>query len=120
MVGQKTRDLGNSKGQSTLNARGQGRLRCIVRSHRTHRLSQTTSQLNDGASRTVSKSPVQRSLHSMSFRIRHPTRERVPLLNTRLHVFPGQGGTETGVKRTGNERHRGMSLDFDYSTPTGG
>ncbi|PRD31910.1 UNVERIFIED_CONTAM: tc1a [Trichonephila clavipes] len=43
-----------------------------------------TTQLNDGASRTVSKRTVQRSLDSIGFGSRRPT--RVPLLNARHRV----------------------------------
>ncbi|GFV14184.1 HTH_Tnp_Tc3_2 domain-containing protein [Trichonephila clavipes] len=43
------------------------------------KLAQITTQFNDGASRTVSKRTVQRSLHRVSFGSRPPT--RVPLLN---------------------------------------
>ncbi|GFU42011.1 hypothetical protein TNCV_4676981 [Trichonephila clavipes] len=47
-------------------------------------LAQFTTQLNDGASRTVSKRTVQRSLDSIGFGSRRPT--RVPLLNARHRV----------------------------------
>ncbi|GFX58908.1 HTH_Tnp_Tc3_2 domain-containing protein [Trichonephila clavipes] len=79
--GQKTSDRANCKGQLALTERGEGRLRRIVRSQRSQTLAQITTQLNDGANRTVSKRTVKRSLHRICFRSRRPT--RVPLLNAR-------------------------------------
>lgn len=78
--GKKTSDRANCKGQLALTVRGERRLRRIVRSQRSQTLAQITTQLNDGASRTVSKRTVQRSLHRMGFGSRRPT--RVPLLYT--------------------------------------
>ncbi|GFW63731.1 HTH_Tnp_Tc3_2 domain-containing protein [Trichonephila clavipes] len=76
-----------------LMAPAERRLRRIVRRQRSQTLAQITTQLNDGASSTVSKRTVQRSLHGMGFGSRRPT--RVPLLNARHR--PGQESTETGV-----------------------
>ncbi|GBL91865.1 hypothetical protein AVEN_172782-1 [Araneus ventricosus] len=81
MVGGKTSDRVNCKGQLALKERGVRRLSRIVRSQRNQTLAQITTQLNQGASRTVSKRTVQRSLHLMDFGSRKPT--RVPLLNAR-------------------------------------
>ncbi|GFU29330.1 HTH_Tnp_Tc3_2 domain-containing protein [Trichonephila clavipes] len=74
MVDKKPSDRANYKGQLALTARDERRLRRIVRT-----LAQITTHFNDGASRTVSKWTVQRSLHRMGFGSRRPT--RVPLLN---------------------------------------
>ncbi|GFX99619.1 hypothetical protein TNCV_5026721 [Trichonephila clavipes] len=53
--GQKTSDRANCKGQLVLTVRGERRLRRIVRSQQSTTVAQITTQLNDGASRTVSK-----------------------------------------------------------------
>ncbi|GFU41291.1 HTH_Tnp_Tc3_2 domain-containing protein [Trichonephila clavipes] len=79
--GQKTSDQANCKGQLALAVRGERRLGRIVHSQRSQTLAQITNQLNDGASCTISKWTVQRSLHRMSFGSRRPT--GVPLLNAR-------------------------------------
>ncbi|GFV63353.1 HTH_Tnp_Tc3_2 domain-containing protein [Trichonephila clavipes] len=76
--GQKTSDWANCKGQLALTVRDVRRPRHIVRSQT---LAHITTQLNDGANRTVSKRTMQRSLHGMGFGSRRPT--RVPLLNAR-------------------------------------
>ncbi|GFX01031.1 HTH_Tnp_Tc3_2 domain-containing protein [Trichonephila clavipes] len=55
------------------------RLRHFIRSQRSQTLAQITNQLNDGASRTVSKRTVQRSLLVMGLVSLLPT--RIPLLN---------------------------------------
>jgi len=81
VAGKKTSERANCRGQSALTVRGERRLRRIVRSQRSQTLAQITTQLNDGASRTVSQRTVQRSLHRMGFGSRRPT--RVPLLNAR-------------------------------------
>ncbi|GFU52495.1 HTH_Tnp_Tc3_2 domain-containing protein, partial [Trichonephila clavipes] len=60
--------------QLALTVRGERRFRRFVRSQRSQTLSQITTQLNDGASRTVSKRSVQRSLHRMGFGSLRPTR----------------------------------------------
>ncbi|GFV91664.1 HTH_Tnp_Tc3_2 domain-containing protein [Trichonephila clavipes] len=78
---QKASDRENCKEQLALTARGEKRLWRIVRSQRSQTLAQITTHLNDGASRTISKRTVQRSLHHMGFTRRRPT--RVPLLNAR-------------------------------------
>ncbi|GFU64688.1 HTH_Tnp_Tc3_2 domain-containing protein [Trichonephila clavipes] len=70
-----------AKEQLALTVRGERRLRRIVRSQRNQTLAQITTQLNDGASRTVSKWTAQSSLHRMGFESRRP--KRVPLLNAR-------------------------------------
>ncbi|GFU65731.1 HTH_Tnp_Tc3_2 domain-containing protein [Trichonephila clavipes] len=75
--GQKISDKVNCKRQLALTVRGERRLRRIVRSQR----NQTLAQLYDGASRTVSKRTVQRSLHRMGFRSCRSMRP--PLLNAR-------------------------------------
>ncbi|GBM40748.1 hypothetical protein AVEN_162204-1 [Araneus ventricosus] len=71
----------NCKGQLALNESGGRRPSRIVRSQRSQTLVQITTQLNQGASRTVSKRTVQRSLHRMGFGSHRTT--RVPLLNAR-------------------------------------
>ncbi|GFU58178.1 HTH_Tnp_Tc3_2 domain-containing protein [Trichonephila clavipes] len=53
----------------------------IVRHQRSQTLAQITTQLNDGASCTVSKLTAQSSLHRMGFGSRRPT--RIPLLSAR-------------------------------------
>ncbi|GBM30372.1 hypothetical protein AVEN_21486-1 [Araneus ventricosus] len=65
-----------------MNERGVRRLSRIVRSQRSQTLAQITKQLNQGASRTISKRTVQRSFHRMGFGNRRPT--GVPLLKV-LH-----------------------------------
>ncbi|GFY27649.1 HTH_Tnp_Tc3_2 domain-containing protein [Trichonephila clavipes] len=65
--GQKTRDWANYKGILALTVRGERRIRRIVRSQRRQTLAQITTQLNDGANRTISKWNVQRSFHRMGF-----------------------------------------------------
>ncbi|GBM79322.1 hypothetical protein AVEN_104863-1 [Araneus ventricosus] len=72
--GGKTRDRANCKGQLALNKCGVRRLSRIVHSQRSQTLAQITTQPNQGASRTVSKRTVQRSLHHMVFGSRRPTR----------------------------------------------
>ncbi|GFX56420.1 HTH_Tnp_Tc3_2 domain-containing protein [Trichonephila clavipes] len=79
--GQKASDRANCKGQLALTVYGGRRPRRIIVSQRSKTLAQITTQLNDGASRIVSKRTVQRSLHRMDFRNHRPT--RVPLLNAR-------------------------------------
>ncbi|GBM83163.1 hypothetical protein AVEN_43663-1 [Araneus ventricosus] len=77
--GKKSSDRPNYKGQLALNERGVRRFSHIVRNLRSQTLAQINTQLNQGASRTVSKRTVQRSLHRMGFGSRWP--KRVPLLN---------------------------------------
>ncbi|GFV60163.1 HTH_Tnp_Tc3_2 domain-containing protein [Trichonephila clavipes] len=79
--GQKSSKRVNFKGKLALTVRGERRLRRIVRSQRSQTLSQITTQLNDGVSRTVSKRIVQRLLHRMGFGSRRHT--RISLLNAR-------------------------------------
>ncbi|GFU96424.1 HTH_Tnp_Tc3_2 domain-containing protein [Trichonephila clavipes] len=88
MVNKKTSDRANCKGQLALRARGVRRLQCVVRSQRSQTLVQISTQLNAGASRTISKLTVQCSLHRMGFGSRRPTRE--PLFATELHVLSGE------------------------------
>ncbi|GFW79478.1 HTH_Tnp_Tc3_2 domain-containing protein [Trichonephila clavipes] len=78
--GQKTSDRANCKGQLALTVCGERQLRRIVRSQRSQKLAEITTQLYDGASHTLSKKTVQRSLHRMGS-VRRPT--RVPLVNAR-------------------------------------
>ncbi|GFS81084.1 uncharacterized protein TNCV_1223611 [Trichonephila clavipes] len=59
--------------------RGERQFRRIVCSQRSQTFAQITTQLDDSASRTISKRTVQRSLHRMGFGSRRPT--IVPLLN---------------------------------------
>ncbi|GFW06005.1 HTH_Tnp_Tc3_2 domain-containing protein [Trichonephila clavipes] len=59
--GQKTTCRANCKGQLTLIMRGERRLSRIVRSQRNQTVAQITTQLNDGASRTVRKRNVHRN-----------------------------------------------------------
>ncbi|GFV41256.1 HTH_Tnp_Tc3_2 domain-containing protein [Trichonephila clavipes] len=95
--GQKTSYRTNCRGTLTLKVRSERRLIRIVRSQRSQILAQITTQLNDGASRTVSKWIVQLSRHCVGFGNPRPT--RVPLLNARhrAHVLPAQENTDTGV-----------------------
>ncbi|GFV81713.1 HTH_Tnp_Tc3_2 domain-containing protein [Trichonephila clavipes] len=79
--GQKTSDQTNCKGQLALAVRGERLFKRAVRSQRSQTLAQITFQLNDGASRTVSKRTVQPSLHRRGFDSRQPT--RIPMLNAR-------------------------------------
>ncbi|GFV37886.1 HTH_Tnp_Tc3_2 domain-containing protein [Trichonephila clavipes] len=58
--------------------RGERWLWCIVLSQRSQTLAQITTQLYDGASRTISKRIVQLSLHRTGFESRRPM--RAPLL----------------------------------------
>ncbi|GBM03927.1 hypothetical protein AVEN_185420-1 [Araneus ventricosus] len=97
MVGKKPSDRVNCKGQLDLNERGARRLSPIVRSQRSQTLAQITTQLNQGASLTVFKRTVQRSLHRMGFESHRPT--RVPLLNARHRAafLSGQENTENGL-----------------------
>ncbi|GFV13614.1 HTH_Tnp_Tc3_2 domain-containing protein [Trichonephila clavipes] len=81
MVDKKNSDRENCKGLLALTVRGERRLRRIMRSQRSQTLAQITTQLSDGASRTVSKWTVQRSLQRMGFGSRQPT--RIPLFNAR-------------------------------------
>ncbi|GFV88212.1 HTH_Tnp_Tc3_2 domain-containing protein [Trichonephila clavipes] len=60
--GQKTSDRDNSKEQLALRVRVERRLKRIVRSQRSQILAQIPTQFNDGASCTVSKRTVERSL----------------------------------------------------------
>ncbi|GFU08685.1 uncharacterized protein TNCV_5124231 [Trichonephila clavipes] len=52
---EKTSDRANCKGQLALTVCGERRIRPIVSSQQSQILTQITTQLNDGASRTVSK-----------------------------------------------------------------
>ncbi|GFY21309.1 HTH_Tnp_Tc3_2 domain-containing protein [Trichonephila clavipes] len=64
--------------------RGERRLRRIILCQRSQTLAQITPQLNDGASRTVSKWTVQHLHHRMGFGSRRPT--RVPLFKARYRA----------------------------------
>ncbi|GFW75244.1 HTH_Tnp_Tc3_2 domain-containing protein [Trichonephila clavipes] len=77
--GQNISDRQAAKEQLALTVRGERRLRRIVRRQRRKILAQITIQLNDGATRRVSKRTVQSSFHRMDFRSHRYT--RVPLLN---------------------------------------
>ncbi|GBN76362.1 hypothetical protein AVEN_150575-1 [Araneus ventricosus] len=81
MVGKKLAIGQTAKGQLASNERGVRRLSLIVHIQRRQTLAQINTQLNQGASRTVSKRTVQRSLHCMGFGSLRPT--GVPLLNAR-------------------------------------
>ncbi|GFS79110.1 HTH_Tnp_Tc3_2 domain-containing protein [Trichonephila clavipes] len=96
--GQKTSEWANCKGQIALIVHGERQIRRIVRSQRRQRLAQITTQLKEGASHTVSKRIVQRSLPRMGFESCRPT--RVPLLNARHRAANLCGGRE----------HRGWSV----------
>ncbi|GFX15020.1 HTH_Tnp_Tc3_2 domain-containing protein [Trichonephila clavipes] len=72
--GQKISDRANCKETLALTVRGERRLKRIVRSQQSQTLDQITSQLNDGASRTVSKRTAQFSLHCTGFGSRRPIR----------------------------------------------
>ncbi|GFV80677.1 uncharacterized protein TNCV_4618391 [Trichonephila clavipes] len=79
------------KGQLALRGCGERPLRRIVRSQRSQTLAQITTQLIDGASHTVSKRTVQRSLHRMGFG------SHCSMLAIGLHVLLGLESTEIGV-----------------------
>ncbi|GFS90997.1 HTH_Tnp_Tc3_2 domain-containing protein [Trichonephila clavipes] len=81
MVDKKNSNHANYKERLVLKVHGQRRLKRIVRSQRSKTVVQSIIQLNDGASRIVSKRTVQRSLHRKGFGSRLPM--RVPLLNAR-------------------------------------
>ncbi|GFV63969.1 HTH_Tnp_Tc3_2 domain-containing protein [Trichonephila clavipes] len=81
---EKTSDRINYKGQLDLTVCDETRLRRIERSQRSQTLAHIITQLNDSASRTVSKRTVQHSLPRMGFGSHQPT--RVPLLNARHWV----------------------------------
>ncbi|GFU50338.1 HTH_Tnp_Tc3_2 domain-containing protein [Trichonephila clavipes] len=81
MVDKKTSDRADCKEQLVLTVQGEKWFWRIVRSQRSQTLAQITTQLNDGARRTVSKWTVPLSLHRMGFGTRRPT--RVPLINVR-------------------------------------
>ncbi|GFT53268.1 HTH_Tnp_Tc3_2 domain-containing protein [Trichonephila clavipes] len=76
--GQKTSDQVNCKGQLALTVCGERRSWRILCSQRSQTLAQITLQLNEGASRTVSKRTVQSSLHRMGFGNSRPTRALFP------------------------------------------
>ncbi|GFU89965.1 HTH_Tnp_Tc3_2 domain-containing protein [Trichonephila clavipes] len=99
MVDKKTRDWANCKGKLalTVSCSGERQFRSIVRSQQSQTSAQITIQLNDDASRIVSKRTVQHLLHRMCFANRRTT--RVPLLDAwiGLHVLRGQEKKETGV-----------------------
>ncbi|GFV53502.1 HTH_Tnp_Tc3_2 domain-containing protein [Trichonephila clavipes] len=80
--GQKNSDRANCKGQLALKESDESRLRRVVRSQKNQTLALITTQLNDGASRKVSKLTLQCLLHRMGLVSRRPT--RVPLVNDRL------------------------------------
>ncbi|GFV76152.1 HTH_Tnp_Tc3_2 domain-containing protein [Trichonephila clavipes] len=65
--------LRNCKKQLALTVWGERRLRRIVGSRRSQTLAQITTQLNEGASKTVKKRIVQRSLYLMGIGSRRPT-----------------------------------------------
>ncbi|GFT69662.1 HTH_Tnp_Tc3_2 domain-containing protein [Trichonephila clavipes] len=79
--GQETSDRANCKAQWALTVRCERRLRRIMRRQRSQTLAQITTQLNDGANRTVSKRTMQRFLHRLGLGSRQST--TVPLLNAR-------------------------------------
>ncbi|GFU77128.1 HTH_Tnp_Tc3_2 domain-containing protein [Trichonephila clavipes] len=93
--GQKTSDRANSKRQLALTLRYEIRLKRIVRSQRSQILAQSSTQFNEGPSRTVSKWNVQRSLHRMGFGSSRP--KRVPLLNACHRAARLAWARETGV-----------------------
>ncbi|GFW01891.1 HTH_Tnp_Tc3_2 domain-containing protein [Trichonephila clavipes] len=118
--GQKTSDRASSKRQLILTERDERRLRCIVRSQRSKTLAQITTQLNDGANRTVSKPTVQRSLHRMCFGSRLPT--RVALLNARHRAERLAWAREHRDWSVENWKQEAWSDESrsDYLTPTRG
>ncbi|GFX51509.1 HTH_Tnp_Tc3_2 domain-containing protein [Trichonephila clavipes] len=71
----------NCKGQLALTVHGERRFRHIICSQQSQTLAVIITQLNDSASRTVSKRTVQCSLHRMGFVSRRPT--LVALFNAR-------------------------------------
>ncbi|GBO09663.1 hypothetical protein AVEN_79677-1 [Araneus ventricosus] len=94
MAGKNTSDRTNCKGQLALNEPGVRRLSRIVRSQRNQTLAQITTQLNQGASRTVSKRTVQRSWASRAV---DPGEYNCSMHAIGLHVLPGQENTENGL-----------------------
>ncbi|GFS61954.1 uncharacterized protein TNCV_2592471 [Trichonephila clavipes] len=96
--GQKISNWANCKGQLASTVHGERRLRRIVRSQGCQTLAQITTQLNEGASRIVTKRTVQRSLRRMRFGSLQSTQEyHCSMLTIGLHFLPGQDSTETGV-----------------------
>ncbi|GFX40057.1 HTH_Tnp_Tc3_2 domain-containing protein [Trichonephila clavipes] len=96
----------------------------MIQAYCTNQLSQTlaqfTTQLNDRASRTVSKRTVQHSLHRMGFGSRQRT--RVPLLNI-LHRSARLAWAREHRDRSVEAWKRvewSYDFDFDYLTSTGG
>ncbi|GFW76537.1 HTH_Tnp_Tc3_2 domain-containing protein [Trichonephila clavipes] len=95
----KTSDRANYKGQLALTVYEEIRLGRIVRSQRSQTVAQNTTQLNDSASRIVSKRTKQSSLHRMGFGNSRPT--RVPLLNARhwgARLILARGNRDWGVE----------------------
>ncbi|GBN90862.1 hypothetical protein AVEN_52888-1 [Araneus ventricosus] len=95
--GEKTSDRAYCKGQLALNERGARRLSRIVHSQRSQTLAEITTQLNQGAGRTVSKRTVHRSPHLLGFGIRRPKEYHCSMHAIGLHVLPGQENTESGL-----------------------
>ncbi|GFT63767.1 uncharacterized protein TNCV_423841 [Trichonephila clavipes] len=96
--GLKTRDRANCKGKSALSVRCERRFRRIACSQRSQLLAQITTQFNDCASRTVSKRTVQYARFTVWVPGAVDLRENhCSMLAFRLHVFPGQESTDTGV-----------------------
>ncbi|GFU89939.1 HTH_Tnp_Tc3_2 domain-containing protein [Trichonephila clavipes] len=79
MVDKKTSDWANCKEQLalTVSCSGERQFRSFVRKQQSQTSGQITTQLNDDASRIVSKRTVQHLLHRMGFANRRTT--RVPL-----------------------------------------
>ncbi|GFX76368.1 HTH_Tnp_Tc3_2 domain-containing protein [Trichonephila clavipes] len=77
--GQKTSDRSNCKGKLALTMWGERLLKRFVRCQRSQTLAEITIQLNDSASRTVSKQTMQCLLRRLGFGSRRCT--RLPLLN---------------------------------------
>ncbi|GFW48000.1 uncharacterized protein TNCV_2401871 [Trichonephila clavipes] len=97
MVGKKTSDQANFKCLFALTVLGERRLRCIVRSQQSQTLARITTQLSDGASRTVSKRTVQCSPTRMVSLTVDLQEYHCSMLAIRLYFLPGQESTETGM-----------------------
>ncbi|GFT19619.1 HTH_Tnp_Tc3_2 domain-containing protein [Trichonephila clavipes] len=115
---QETSDRANCRGQLALSERGERWLRGIVSSQRSQKLAQITTQLNDGASRTVSKRTVQRSLHHIGFGSRRPT--RVPLLNARHQAARLVWARENRDWSVEDRKRVAWSDESRFRMPTGG
>ncbi|GFX48569.1 hypothetical protein TNCV_584671 [Trichonephila clavipes] len=117
MVEKNYSDRANCVGQFALTVRGERRLRRILRSQRRQALTQITTQLNDSASRTVSKQTVQHSFHRMSFGSRCPMSEGRFDLSTFRSERTNEASTLTITPKRSSSRDVGTS-SYRYHTAT--